>query len=155
MEDKTTKLSVRNPVVSYHNGMKIPVNCDFGGFIQRFVESLSPHQDRMYCYPATKAEKARYAIQGFPKAAFSPKKPIGRHKISEMIKEAMVKLGYSGRTGHNLCRFFVTNLADNPGVNDKEMIKATRHNSIAAARPYMLCDGNSEMSKFKSLGLKK
>ena len=53
MEDKTTKLSVHNPVLSYHNGIKIPVNSDFGQFMQRYTKQLSPHQDCMYCLPAT------------------------------------------------------------------------------------------------------
>ena len=155
MEDKTTKLSVHNPVLSYHNGMKIPVNSDFGQFMQRYTKQLSPHQDRMYCLPATKAQKNEFAMRGFPKAVFLPRQPIGRHKIFKMIKEGLEKIGLPGRTGHDLRRLFVTTLANDPGVNTKEMLEATRHKSVAASRPYMLCNGKSELSKFKALGLKK
>ena len=72
MPDKTNKLSATNPVLKIHNGMRVPVDSDFGRIITNYFEKLSPGQVRMYCRAATKNQKENFKNMGHPKALFSP-----------------------------------------------------------------------------------
>ena len=60
MEDKMNHLSPSNPVVPTNSSTHIPLNCDFGAFIARYLKKLSPGQDRMYWRPAFGAQLVRF-----------------------------------------------------------------------------------------------
>ena len=51
----------------------------------------------------------------------------------------------------------VTSLVNDAGVNTEEALRSARHKSVAAQRPYMMRNQNSEMAKFsehwEALGL--
>ena len=81
--------------------------------------------------------------------------PLGKNKIGKMMKAGLALVGHSGVTGHALRRLFITTLANDPGVSIEESMMASRHNSVAAQRPYIRVDGHSEAARFKALGLKR
>jgi len=64
--DKSNKLTFFNQTARETNITRIPVidrddQADPGGTIHRFLKMLSPGQQRLYCYEASKEERARWA----------------------------------------------------------------------------------------------
>ena len=56
-------------------------------------------------------------------------------------------------SGHGIRCLFVTTLVNDPSVSTEEALRASRHSSVAAQRPYMTLDRISKASRFKALGL--
>ena len=56
-------------------------------------------------------------------------------------------------TGHGLRRISITTLVNDPAVNIEESLAFARHTSVAAQRPYMMRDAQSEMNRFRAQGL--
>ena len=52
-------------------------------------------------------------------------------------------------TGHGLCRISITTLVNDSAVNMEESLAFARHTSVAAQRPYMMRDTQSEISRFR------
>ena len=47
----------------------------------------------------------------------------------------------------------ITSLVNDAGLNTKEALWSAHHKSVAAQRPYKMRNQNSEMAKFRALGL--
>ena len=73
--------------------------------------------------------------------------PLGKNEIGKMMKAGLAMTGHPGVTGHALRR--------DPGVSVEESMMVSRHNSVAAQRPYIRVDGHSETARFKAFGLKR
>ena len=56
-------------------------------------------------------------------------------------------------TGHGLRQISITTLVNDSAVNIEESLAFARHTSVAAQRPYMIRDAQSEMNRFKAQGL--
>ena len=56
-------------------------------------------------------------------------------------------------TGHGLRRISITTLVNDSAVNIEESLAFARHTSVAAQRPYMMRDAQSEMNRFRAQGL--
>ena len=56
-------------------------------------------------------------------------------------------------TGHGLRQISITTLVNDSAVNMEESIAFDRHTFVAAQRPYMMRDAQSEMNRFKAQGL--
>ena len=83
---------------------------------------------------------------------YSPNEPIGHGTLTKIIKEAGKKMGFDV-SGHAFRRLFITSLVNAPGVSTEESLASSRHNSVAAQRPYQQRNSDSEMAKFRALGL--
>ena len=70
-------------------------------------------------------------------------------------KIGIAKLGFPGKTGHDLRKIFVTTLANDPHVTIEESMRSAAHNSFAAQRPYILPRKSSEAAKFAALGIRR
>lgn len=105
----------------------------------------------MYCYEATKEESAKWR-HAYPKACFSPNRPLGENAVSVKIKVAAKKLGLGDVTGHAFRRLCGTTLNNAEGVSIEEALGTMRHGSVAATRAYIVRDGVSEANKFKAFG---
>ena len=92
---------------------------------------------------------------GHPDAVFSANQPVGENTIRRVLTDALVLVGHPGAKGHALRRLFITTLANDPRVSIQESMNAARHSSVAALRPYIRVDGESEKAKFLASGLKK
>jgi integrase len=114
---------------------------------------LDASQKRFYCKVATDLEKAKFRQQGFPDAVYSPLRPLGVNTITVLLGAAARKLGCGDSKGHGFRRIFVTSLVNDAGVNTEEAIRFARHKSVAAQHPYMMRNQDSEMAKFRALGL--
>ena len=86
---------------------------------------------------------------------FPAKQPIGANSICKMLKQVLVLIGQPGAKSHVLSYLFITTLANDPRVSIQESMNAACHSSVAALRPYIRVDGESEKAKFLALGLKK
>ena len=106
-----------------------------------------------YCKVATSAQKKFFASRGYPNAAFSPNQKKGIHTVTKMLRRAATMLGLGDKaTGHVFRRMFVTTIVNAPGVSAEEALATTRHNSVAAQRPYMVRGNTSEANKMAALG---
>ena len=155
MEDKTNKLTTTNTTLTRKeaNQPKIPVDSIPGQIISKYLEKLSPGQTRIYCKPATIAQKFKFLGQGHPNAVMSPNQPIGINTIRSMLNDACKQMGHPECTGHGFCRLFITTLANDSGVSVEESLGSARHSSVAAQRTYMQRDGVSKCAKFAALGI--
>ena len=151
---KTERLTFYNPTLKEsETGMRIPCDTPQGKGIQRLLDSLGPGQMRLYCKVATNAQRHRFATIGHKKAVFSPNQPIGVNKVQKYLKRAASRLGFENTTGHAFRRLFVTTLVNDSGVSTEEALVSSRHASVAASRAYQIRGNNSEMGKFRALGL--
>ena len=134
--------------------MRIPCDTKQGKGIQRLLDSLGPGQMRLYCKVATPAQRRNFAAAGHKQALFSPNQPIGVNTIRKMLKSASKRLGYpESVTGHAFRRLFITTLVNDSGVSTEEALASSRHSSVAASRAYQIRGNNSEIAKFRALGL--
>ena len=83
---------------------------------------------------------------------YSPHEPLGKNTITKLIKAGAKRLGFDV-AGHAFRRLFITSLVNAAGVSTEEALAASRHNSVAAQRPYQQRGSASEMAKFRALGL--
>ena len=101
---KATYLNDKGTKITFTNGrkrntkkeMRMPVDpfdeaCP-GGTLNRYVQSLAPHQIRFYTYPAKEHERRQLNKLGLGDVMYSPNKPIGKNKINTFMKEACEKL---------------------------------------------------------------
>lgn len=158
--DKTHHLSLNNCYTRCSGDsagfIRIPVmdendQKDPGGSIHRYIEKLSPGQMRMYCYEATRLEKMKWQHL-YPKACYSPNRPLGENAIATKLKVAAKKLGVGDVSGHAFRRLLGTTLNNAEGVNVSETLKTMRHKSVAATRTYVVRDKTSETNKFNAYG---
>ena len=56
-------------------------------------------------------------------------------------------------SGHTFRRLFITSIVNGSGVSAEEALASSRHNSVAAQRPYQQRNSESEMAKFRALGM--
>lgn len=158
--DKTTKVSATNDYArKSNNNMRLPIidpedPRDPGAIFKRYVDKMHPHQDRVYCRPATSKQLRIFKMQGNNNAAMSPHQPYGVNKIAKLLKEIGEETGIDCR-GHGLRRLFLTTLVNDPAVSVEESLAAGRHGSVAAQRTYMQRNHTSEANRFAALGIKK
>ena len=155
--DKGHQLTITNSVKrSTHNKMRLPVCIDDmaspGGTLKRYLLKVSPGQQRFYCRKASVSQRKLYTRQGFPNAQMSYSQPIGVNKIAKMMKAGCYTVGLKV-TGHGLRWISTTTLVNDSAVNIEESLVFAQHTSVAAQRPYIMCDAQSEMKQFRAQGL--
>ena len=127
-----------------------PSSSCWAGSLLRFRDKIGPNQKRVYCYPASDADKALYEKQGCPRAAYNPNRPMGKNCLAKLLKAAAKKLGFSEPdeiTGHMLRRMAVTTLVNNPNVNLSESMELAGHKSVSAHLAYIEKDSVSEVER--------
>ena len=87
VNSKNDKLSVYNTVLKTTQ-LRMPVlPCDnntdvsAGAVLFRFIQKFHPEQERVFCFPISKTEKAKCDAAGLPNVAMSPRKPIGKIRL--------------------------------------------------------------------------
>ena len=91
----------------------------------------------------------------YPKACFSPNRPLGENAIAVKLKVATKKLGLGDNVGgHALRRLCGTTLNNAEGVSVEKALGSMRHASVSATRTYIVRDNVSEAKKFDAYGLK-
>lgn len=157
--DKTHKLSVHNSYVRETEMMRLPVNFDdddnTGAAIVRYLEKMSPGQERLYCQVASDAHRKELTRQGYPNAVFYASKPLGVNSMRKLMKDAAQILGLPADfKSHSLRHMCITKMANDPGVSLAETMLVARHSSAAASRNYQAIDGVSEGNRVRALGIK-
>lgn len=155
MPDKTNKLSSSNTILRKNRSGRIPVKSEPGQCILRFLDKFSPHQERVYCRPATLAQLQDLRRSGRKKSMFSAREPLGVNTICLMMNDACAKLGHPECSGHGFRRLFITTLANDPRVSIAEAMESSRHSSVSAQLTYVERSGVSESGKFAALGFQK
>ena len=82
--------------------------------------------------------------------------PIGKEYIKKLFKDGAAVLGLQNPQNfgaHSLRAYFVTKLSVGDGVNDKERMVSSRHNSVGASAIYQERNSKSETNKFIALGI--
>jgi len=154
--DKSNKLTIHNHYTRDGKYLRYPIRdmndpSDNIACIARYLEKISPMQTRFYCKEASPQMKDNFAEMGFPKAAMSPKQPLGENKVAEMIASGCRRCGLGDCKGQGLRRIFVTTLANAQGVSEKERLASSRHNSVAAQLTYQTRNTSSEAAKFDAV----
>ena len=121
------------------------------------IAKFTPGQTCFYCKVMTQKQKKRYVDDGGdPKHEFQPHVCLGKTKIKELFEEGAKILGLDKPEDfhpHSLRAMFITDLANNPGVSKKEILRSARHASISSSLAYQTRDGVSESAKFAALGM--
>jgi len=92
--------------------------------------------------------------EGFPWCCLLTKEASWAQQHQATSQGCCKKLGCGQDvSGHAFRRIFVTTLVNNKGVSPEEALKSGRHNSMAAQCIYMAHGVDSEMAKFRALGL--
>eukprot|EP00956_Cyclotella_meneghiniana_P037833 scaffold145304_cov62-Cyclotella_meneghiniana.AAC.2 len=156
MPDKTCKLTTTNTCLRQGASARIPIfvdqpNCP-GMILRRYKAALAPGQVRMYCKIAGYGMRNEFAMAGHNGVLYSPNQPIGKHKLGEIIRDAAKMMGFDV-AGHAFRRLFITSIVNAEGVSTEESLASSRHSSVAAQRPYQQRNSQSEMAKFRALGL--
>lgn len=86
----------------------------------------------------------------YPKACFSPNRPLGENAIATKLKVVTKKLGLGDVSGHALRRLCGTTLHNAEGVSVEEALATMRHGSTASARTYMVRGQASEENKLSA-----
>ena len=161
LTDKSHKLSVNTDYVrNTKDCMRVPImnddptSDDMGGCIGRYLEKLAPGQTRLYCQtvksPVTDESTGKIQY-------FYANLPLGKGKIMERFKEGAGILGIPNPekfAPHALRSYFITNMANGPGVSDQERMDSSRHSSLGASAIYQERDCDSETNKFAAIGIK-
>ena len=71
--------------------MRVPVESSFGRIITIFFTKLLPGQMRIYCRPATEAQKEHFKNMGHSNALFSRNQPLGERSVRKLIKSGSKK----------------------------------------------------------------
>ena len=82
--------------------------------------------------------------------------PIKKNTINRMFKEGAQILGLKKPNNfypHCLQSEFITRIAKNGSVNDKERMRSARHSTVQASAAYQNRSSVSEMSKLHALGI--
>ena len=77
----------------------------------------------MFCKEATEKQRKGFAANGFKNARFSPKQPLGKNSIRELLKEAAFRVGiehWKDFRPHEMRAAFISRLANDAGVSISE-----------------------------------
>ena len=161
--DKKHKLGVHTDYVrNTKNFMRVPKTDDdptsncLAGSIKRFLKKLAPGQTRLYCKVVPK-EKGHFDESTGRVEVFYANSPIGKNGITKLFKEGAKILGLPNPEqfcAHSLRAYFITKLANGPGVSDTERMVSARHDSLAASAIYQERKGISKTNKFAALGIR-
>jgi len=161
LTDKTHKLNVHNDHVRENSEyMRLPVLNDdprsdcLAGSIKRFLQKMAPGQTRIYCKVVP--SELRDNSGPYQGQIFYPNNPLGRNTVLSLFKEGAAIQGLSNPhmfSPHSLRAYFVTMLANDSGVSVQECMTASRHTSVAASATYQERNMNSELNRFKALGI--
>ena len=154
--DKSCKLTIFNQTARETNITRIPVideedPADAGGSIHRFLEKISPGQQRLYCYEASMEERAKW-VHAYPNACYSPGRPLGENVVARRLKSATRMLGLGDVGGHGLRRLFGTTLHNADGVSIEQTLESMRHGSVGTSRTYAETNIVSDGNKLLALG---
>ena len=152
-EDKTNKLNVANshlreiercrlPVLS--NGKDGDVKNDAGGCLARFYKKLPDSKNDRF-FLRIKKDGSGFTMQ-----------PIGVNTIRSLYKSAFHIMGipnWDSLKPHALRAHFITQLANDDGVNVEETMAAARHRSVSASAPYQKRSSTSECNRLKAIGI--
>ena len=159
-EDKTKKLSLSN---NYLNDFEEVIRCPYipddpenlAGSIKRYLEKVTPGQQRFYCKVMSSKAKRKYVeAGGDEKHEFMVNTPLGKGKIKELFDDGANILGLSCADEfypHSLRAMMITELANNPSVSLKETVTSARHSNLTSSLNYQHRDGESEVAKFSAL----
>ena len=117
---------------------------EFGSALQRYIKVLGPEQTRMYCQ--VKPDNSGYY----------EKKPLGKHAITKLAKDAAVILNLSNPQKfrlHSLRAHFISTLANDGRVSLAECMHASRHRSAASSAVYQQTSETSEASRMYALNI--
>ena len=112
---------------------------DRGASIYRYLQKISPGQQRFYCYEATTNMKVQFRQAGYPSACMSPGRPLGSNTISSYFKEFARKIGikeWKSFGAHSLRAWYCTQIA-NSDVDIKSGMRSSRHASVSAFLGYV------------------
>ena len=160
--DKKHKLGVHTDYVrSTKNFMRVPKTDDdptsncLAGSIERYLKKLAPGQTRMYCKVIPEDKRHKDESTGRTEV-FYGNSPIGKNGISKLFKDGAKILGLPNAENfcaHSLRAYFITKLANGPGVSDTKRMASARHDSLGASAIYQERNGISESNKFAALGI--
>ena len=162
MVDKTSKLTLNCSFVRDNvDFMRVPIihddDSNLGASIDRYISKLAPDQERFYC--KAKSEEARlhsYSPEGKRNVWYFAKMPLGKHTILELFKRGAAILGLAKPDDfypHSLRSVFITELANDDGVNSVEVMNSARHACAESSAAYQCRSGTSESKKFAALGM--
>ena len=161
--DKKHKLGVHTDYVrNTKNFMRVPKTDDdptsncLAGSIERYLKKLAPGQTRLYC-KVVPEDKRHFDESTGRVEVFYANSPIGKNGINKLFKEGAKILGLPNPEqfcAHSLRAYFITRLANGPGVSDTERMVSARHDSLAASAIYQERNGISESNKFAALGIR-
>ena len=161
-EHKTHKLSLKHSFIPDDDEhMRVPYIPDdpenLGGAIHRLIPKFTRGQSRFYCKLFTPNQKKRYVSDGGDKKhEFQPNTHLGKTMIAKLFKKGAAILGLEDPDQfypHSLRAMFITSLANDPAMNQQEIMASARHSSFTSSASYMVSDGQSETCKFNALGM--
>ena len=143
---KTKKLTLSNCYMN--NGdddlLRVPVipgnPLCLGSSIERMIAKFTPGQTRFYCKVMTPKQKKSYVADGGdPQHEFQPHVCLGKTKIKELFEDGAKILGLDKPEDfypHSLRAMFITDLANDPNVSNKELLSSACHASISSSIAY-------------------
>ena len=107
-----------------------PTSSDPCGCIKRFLDKMTPGQERIYCKVVPQQQRKKGEAK-----LFYPSMPLGKDKITALFRKGAAIMGLSNPEEfmpHTLRHMLGTHLANDPNVSIKESLATMRHNSVVA-----------------------
>ena len=130
-----------------------PAN-DAGGPIKRWCQKIDAMDEIVKSSAKTSKRLMTRFYQRVWRNKIYPMQPLGKHKIRDHFAAAFFQMGITNweeLRPHATRSWFITTLADNPGVNHQEVRQAARHKNAATTLEYMSRGDHSEASRLVAL----
>jgi hypothetical protein len=127
---------------------------DFAYIAELLWSQCHPAQKRCYHKPCSQYQAARYDVHGHKNVYYNYKEPMGQNTIGNFLKELCKLAGipdWKTKTNHCLRAWAITQLANDPNVNQVETAHAVHHTLTQAQSAYIKATHVSDKARIDAL----